>query len=51
MSDKSDLLMKLADDHDIKRKARLKKKQTESILEHVYEMLTGEVVIGNDDEF
>ena len=51
MSDKSQLLIELADDHELNRKARLKKKQTESILEHVYDVLTGEIIVGNDDEF
>ncbi len=51
MTEKSELLLKLTDEYEIERKARLKKKQTDSILEHVYDVLTGEVIAGGDDEF
>jgi hypothetical protein len=51
MSDKSELLTQLAEEYEIQRRARLKKKQSESMLEHIYDVLMGEVVVGNDNDF
>ena len=50
MSDGSELLAKLTEEYEIQRRARLKRKQTESMMEHIYEVLMGEVIVGNDDD-
>ncbi len=51
MSDKTEILIKLAEEHELQRRARLKKKQTESMLEHIYDVLLGEVIVGDNDDF
>ena len=51
MSEETQRLLKLAEEYELHRKARLKKKQTDRMLEHIYEVLMGAVTEGKDDDF
>ena len=48
MTDKSELLMRLAEEAEIRRRARLKRKDTETMMGHIYDVLMNEVIQDND---